>query len=261
MRRGVRRLAAFALLLAALWPADAAARPMVQLWRLDCGTFITKRLANSCYLIRHGRDYLLWDSGFETGLLGPPKPDAKGSLIQLRETLPAQLAKLGIAPRQVTVLAISHAHFDHLGQAASFPKARLLIGAKDWPGVLANPEFARDLAPWTRGGAAKTLVRGDLDVFGDGTVVMLATPGHTAGHHSLEVRLARTGEVLLSGDLYHSEDQRASGTPAPHDADQAAARASMARFEALARRRHATVVIQHDPADVAKLPAFPKAAD
>ena len=104
-------------------------------------------------------------------------------------------------------------------------------------------------------------MRGDLDVFGDGTVVMLAMPGHTAGHHALEVRLARLGEVLLSGDLYHSEAQRASGVPARHDADQAAARASMARFERLARERHATVVIQHDPADVAKLPAFPNAAD
>jgi glyoxylase-like metal-dependent hydrolase (beta-lactamase superfamily II) len=249
------------VLLAAFWPAAAAAAPKLQLWRLDCGTFVTKHLANGCYLIRHGRDYLLWDTGFETGLLGPPQPDAKGSLIQLRETLPAQLARLGLHPDQVKLLAISHAHFDHLGQAASFPGARLLIGAKDWPGVLANPQFARDLGPWTDGGAAKSLVRGDLDVFGDGTVVMIATPGHTAGHHSLAVRLARLGEVLLSGDLYHSEAQRASGTPAPHDPDPVAARASMARFEALARADHATVVIQHDPADVGKLPAFPEAAD
>lgn len=248
-------------LLAALWPAMAAAAPKVELWRLDCGTFITKHLANGCYLVRHGRDYLLWDTGFETRLLGPPTADAKGSLIQLRETLPAQLARLGVRPDQVTRLAISHAHFDHVGQAASLPGARLFIGAQDWPAVLANPEFAKDLAPWTKNGGAKTLVRGDLDVFGDGTVVMLATPGHTAGHHSLEVRLARFGEVLLSGDLYHSEAQRASGVPAPHDADQAAARASMARFEALARARHATVVIQHDPADIGKLPAFPKGAD
>ena len=240
--------------------------PAVKMWRLACGSFITKHLTDSCYLIRHGRALMLWDAGLGAGLLGHPHPYRAGSasVVEVRETIVSQLAALGLQPRQVAILALSHVHTDHIGQAADFGHARLIVGREDWRVLTARRaapglEPAR-LAPWIAGGSPKTLVDGDYDVFGDGSVVMLATPGHTPGHHSLLVRLRRFGPVLLSGDLYDTESQRQRQEPARHDFDRAAARKSFHRFEAMAAALHATVVIQHDPGDIGKLPRFPQAA-
>lgn len=258
------------LLLAAVPAAGAhttGAAPALRMWRLQCGTFITKRLTDSCYLIRHGRELMLWDAGLGAELLGHPRPyrAGSGSVVVLRETIVSQLAALGLRPRQVAILALSHVHSDHIGQAAAFGHARLIVGREDWrlltaakPSPVLEP--AR-LKPWIDGHAPKTLVDGDYDVFGDGSVVMLATPGHTPGHHSLLVRLQAFGPVLLSGDLYGSESQREHQEPAPHDFDRAATRRSFHRFEAMAAALHATVIIQHDRGDIDRLPRFPRAAD
>lgn len=271
--RGIRALGPcfwLGLLLAAAPVAGArttGAAPALRMWRLQCGTFITKHLTDSCYLIRHGRELMLWDAGLGAELLGHPRPYRTGSasVVILRATIVAQLAVLGLRPRQVAILALSHVHSDHIGQAAAFSHARLIVGREDWrlltaakPSPVLEPARLR---PWIDGHAAKTLVDGDYDVFGDGSVVMLATPGHTPGHHSLLVRLRRLGPVLLSGDLYGSESQRERQEPAPHDYDRAAALKSFHRFEAMAAALHATVVVQHDPGDITKLPRFPRAAD
>lgn len=268
--RGLGRRFWLGLLLAAAPIAGAraaGAAPALEMWRLRCGTFVTRHLTDSCYLIRHGRRLTLWDAGLGAELLGHPRPYRTGSasVVVLRETLVAQLAALGLRPRQIGILALSHVHADHIGQAAAFSHARLIVGRKDWrmltaakpPPVL---EPAR-LHPWIAGRASKTLVTGDYDVFGDGSVIMLATPGHTPGHHSLLVRLKTFGPVLLSGDLYQSESQRERQKPAPHDFDRAAALQSFRRFEAMAAALHATVIVQHDPGDITKLPRFPRAAD
>jgi N-acyl homoserine lactone hydrolase len=271
--RGIRPFARcfwLGLLLAATSLPDArasAAAPPLRLWRLQCGTFITQRLTDSCYLIRHGRELMLWDAGLGTALLDHPMPYRAGSpsVVVLRRTIRSQLAALGLRPRQVAIVALSHVHSDHIGQAADFPQARLILGLEDWrlmsaakPPPVLDPAL---LEPWIRGHAPRTLVRGDYDVFGDGSVVMLATPGHTPGHHSLLVRLKSFGPVLLSGDLYHSDLQRERQAPAPHDVERAATLRSFRRFEAMAAALHATVIIQHEPADIAKLPLFPRAAD
>lgn len=256
------------LLLAAA-PVAAAqasgAAPALMVWRLRCGTFVTRHLTDSCYLIRHGRELMLWDTGLGAELLHHPLRQPNGSVALLRETIAAQLAQLGVRPRQIGIVALSHVHFDHIGQAAVFAHARLIVGRRDWEMLTASPTAAglepRRLRPWIEGRAPKTLVDGDYDVFADGTVVMLATPGHTPGHHSLLLRLKTFGPVLLTGDLYASRLQRLRQEPAPHDFDRAAALKSFRRFETLAARLHATVIIQHDPADVGALPPFPRAAD
>lgn len=271
--RAIRGLARYfgvgLLLLAAAAPGARAsgAAPALRLWRLQCGTFITRRLTDSCYLIRHGRQLMLWDTGLGAALLDHPMPYRAGSrsIVVLRRTISAQLAVLGLRPRQIAIVALSHVHGDHIGQAAAFPRARLILGLEDWQMLTAASappvlEPAR-LRPWMDGRAPKILIRGDYDVFADGTVVMLAMPGHTPGHHCLLVRLKTFGPVLLSGDLYHSDRQRERQEPAPHDFDRAATLRSFHRFEAMAAALHATVIIQHEPADIAKLPPFPRAAD
>ncbi|PLP58091.1 MBL fold metallo-hydrolase [Mesorhizobium loti] len=258
--------------------ADAA--PQVELWRLDCGRIAVndlsvfsdtfayarekKTLTDSCYVIRHGADYMLWDTGLPAALLG--KPLAPGEVLAptLDRTVPDQLKEIAIKPEAIRLIGISHYHFDHVGQAADFPKARLMIGKTDLEALKASPApFGADpslLTPWLSGGAPLDTVEGDKDVFGDGSVVMLSAPGHTPGSHALLVRLAEKGPVLLSGDVAHFEKQFETGGIPPFNTNRAESLASMARLQAMARTLGATLVVQHDADDIAKLPAFPTSA-
>jgi N-acyl homoserine lactone hydrolase len=172
------------------------------------------------------------------------------------------LGQLEVAPTQVKYVAISHYHGDHTGQASQFPRATLLIGKGDWD-VVTDPKSTTIAAPfanWTTGGGKVEPVIGDKDVFGDGTVIMLNTPGHTPGHHSLLVRLKEMGNVLITGDLSHFHENYESGGVPTFNTDRAASVASIDRFKKLATNLKATVIIQHDERDVGKLPAFPAAA-
>jgi N-acyl homoserine lactone hydrolase len=271
------RLLAAAALLASAASAQAAD---LELWRLDCGrievrdlslfsdTFDyagqSRELTDSCYLIRHDSDYMLWDAGLPTALLGA-KLDPKAAMAPtLAEDLPTQLARIGVKPAQISRLGISHNHFDHVGQATSFAGATLMIGAADLAQFKADPlPFGVDpslVKPWLAAGAKVDPIKGDRDVFGDGTVTILSTPGHTPGETSLLVRLAETGPVLLSGDVVHFEDQFAHrGVPGFND-DRAKSLASMDRLTGIAKSLHAILVVQHDASDVKLLPAFPASA-
>ncbi len=251
----------------------------VRLWRLDCGqirfsdldAFSDTRayvgesrvLADSCYLIQHGESYLLWDTGLTEEALGKSLDNGEPEAITIATTVVDQLRQLKLTPDDIDMVGISHYHFDHVGQAARFPKATLLIGRGDAEALRtpAMAERAKALAPWFGGGAKLREIEGDADIFGDGSVVMLNTPGHTPGHHSLLVRLARTGHVLLTGDLAHfRENYRTDGVPS-FNTDRADTLASLDRFKQLAANLHALVVIQHEARDIDKLPKFPAAAD
>ncbi|HEX6395974.1 MAG TPA: MBL fold metallo-hydrolase, partial [Steroidobacteraceae bacterium] len=116
--------------------------------------------------------------------------------------------------------------------------------------------------PWIRGGRTVKPLTGDEDVFGDGTVTMLAMPGHTPGHFVLLVRLEHAAPVLLSGDLAHfRENYEDNGVPPTWGFNRADSLASLDRFKRIAANVRATVVIQHDARDIPKVPAFPAAAE
>lgn len=244
----------------------------LQLWRLDCGSLDIadlgdfsdtglyrgqrKTLVDSCYLVRNGDRLLLWDTGLDGALAGKPK-DKEGSF--LKERLAPQLARIAVKPQDVTFVGISHYHYDHTGQVADFPDATLLTGKGDWEIIKvwkpAEPRFRR----WLSGGGKVEPLDGDKDVFGDGRVSILTMPGHTEGHQALLVRLA-SGPVLISGDQYHFTENRQIGGVPSFNVNRADTLASHDRFEKLAANLKAKVIIQHEPADVAKLPAFPQAA-
>jgi N-acyl homoserine lactone hydrolase len=216
------------------------------------------QLTASCYLIRHADHYMVWDTGYPAAGPGVPADRA------VKVTLVEQLAQLKIKPEQINYVGISHYHGDHTGQAASFPQATLLIGQGDWDVLKGQtPSGTTNAAPlrhWLDGAGKSEPVAKDKDVFGDGTVVMLDMPGHTPGHHSLLVKLKEKGNVLLTGDQAHfRENYESSGVPT-FNFNRADTLASFDRFKQLAKNLDATVIIQHDPRDIDKLPAFPAAA-
>jgi N-acyl homoserine lactone hydrolase len=258
---GVSLLASFAV------PAQAA--PDVSMARLDCGTqpepfVVNERFSDtyaygdlkiqfvfSCYIIKHGDDYMLWDTGHAMTM---PKVAPKVSLVD-------QLAKGNIKPDQIQYVGISHYHADHTGQIDSFPKATLLIGAKEWEAITSpKPAQGVNFKPfegWIKGENKVEPQPLDKDVFGDGTVIMLRTPGHTPGHSSLLVKLSQMGPVIITGDAVHfRENYDSVGVPA-FNFDRAQTVASVERLKQIAKNLKATVVIQHDARDVDKLPAFP----
>ena len=280
----MRRTTLLAQVLSTAGIALAAALPVsaadVGLARLDCGgqpepvnvasfsdTYSLEdfelQLVYSCYLVRHGDQYLLWDTG--NAVDGTPRAP--------RVSLVDQLARGGLAPATIGRVGISHHHNDHTGQLASFPGATLLIGRGDWAYLSADEppvgmdaeEFAMrraPLAPWTSGaGKVEPLSSDRHDVFGDGSVVMINLPGHTPGHHGLLVRLEGMGHVLLTGDVTHFRENYASDGIPRWNSNRADSLASLDRFRKIADHLDATVVIQHDPRDVSKLPAYPDFAE
>ncbi|OYY91477.1 MAG: MBL fold metallo-hydrolase [Sphingomonas sp. 28-66-16] len=251
----------------------------IKLWRLDCGTtnvsdlnqfsdvraYTGKSMAltASCYLIKHGDSYMLWDTGLPAALKGA-KIDPKAPIgATVTKTVVEQLAELGLKPDQIAMVGISHYHFDHIGQAADFPGATLMIGKGDFDALTTKAPGAdpTPLKNWFGGTGKAVAVAGDKDIFGDGSVTMIDTPGHTPGHHALLVRLASGTTYLLTGDLAHfRENYDSDGVPG-FNTNRADTLASLARFKGLAKNLKATVIIQHEPRDIAKLPAFPAAAE
>jgi glyoxylase-like metal-dependent hydrolase (beta-lactamase superfamily II) len=243
----------------------------VSLTRIECGTSagpsdvgrfsdvfgfdgLMVQIVYSCYLVKHGDEYLLWDTGhsMSAGAVAP-----KVSIVD-------QLAQLNVKPEQIKYVGISHYHPDHTGQVGSFPQTTLLIGKGDWD-VLTSPKPPANaptapFAHFISGGGKVEPVPLDKDIFNDRSVVMLATPGHTPGHHSLLVQLREKGIVLITGDLAHfHENYEVDGVP-PFNTSRAETLASLARFKKIAANSKATVIMQHDGRDVSKLPAFPAAA-
>lgn len=250
--------------------AYAQQAPEVSITRFDCGTpntnEVNQRFSDtyaypglkvdfvySCYLIKHGSEYMMWDTGFGPGTERSPKL-----------TLPEQLAKVNVKPEQIKYIGISHYHGDHIGGAQFLTNATLLMGKGDWD-VISSPKVPQGQNPtplkhWISEGGKVEPVPLDKDVFGDGTVLMLYTPGHTPGHHSLLVKLAHMGPVLLSGDAAHfRENYDTNGVPG-FNYDRAQTIASLDRIRKLVSGQKATFVIQHDARDVSKLPVAPESA-
>lgn len=249
--------------------------PSIEAWRLDCGEFlnIDRSLAsdvfaygsgkwsptNSCYLIRHKQEYMLWDTGLS---LTASWERTLGWQTVTGVPLVTQLARLHIKPEQISIIGISHCHADHIGQAIQFPQARLLMGRADWDMVVSQKSLPiegklYDLSPWLSKDAKVEPIDGDKDVFGDGSVIMLSTPGHTLGHHSLLVRLPKTGPIILSGDLWSLADQVSTNNMSLFTMSRAEELASMDRVRQTAKNLKAQIIVQHERSDISKLPLFP----
>lgn len=280
LRSDLRTLCAgFALALGVALPAAASAAeaPLIRVYAIDCGRADFQdmgmfadtgeydgkpgHIVDPCFLIRHPQGTLLWDTGLGDGIAAHKDGVAVDGGIHLYvdHTLVDQLKQIGLAPDDVNLLAFSHFHFDHTGNANLFPHATWIINEKELAWATATPTpFAAAPESFSAYKNAKTrMIAGDTDVFGDGSVRILAAPGHTPGHQVLELKLKKAGVVILGGDLYHTRANREFHRVPPINTERADTLASIDRIERIVKNTHARFVIQHAPEDFAALPRFP----
>jgi len=232
----------------------------------------TADLSVACFLIVHPKGTLIWDTGAVPDSAWTPTgnpitqhlvlPDGQTRDVTMRKSLQSQLAEISYAPSSITYLALSHYHYDHTANANAFAGATWLVRQIERDIMFsANPAGAVQPSTYSALRDSKTVIiaTDDYDVFGDGTVVIKSAPGHTPGHQVLYVKLAKTGGVVLSGDLYHFPEERALGRVPTIDFNRDQTRASRAAIEAFLKQTNSQLWIQHDFVGNAKLkksPAF-----
>lgn len=199
---------------------------------------------DNCYLIKHAQGWFLWDTGIPDAVAAMPDglapADPKGVRWYRSKTLAAQLDQLGVKPSDIKAMAVSHTHPDHVGNVEMFPTAMLYVqkAEYEWPGANNQPRF--------KPSHPVTLLQGDRDVFGDGSVVILSTPGHTPGHQSLLVKLPATGEVILSGDAAHFQSNWDNRRVPALNYNKEQTLASMERLSDIMTKDRAQLWINHD---------------
>ncbi len=221
--------------------------------------------ADMCFLIRHPKGDLMWDAGLPDSFNEQEGGVTNGPFhIEVPTTLRSQLESVGVAPGDIKYFSISHSHFDHVGNAGLFTGSTFLVD-KDERSYMFRDEARADeqsfglVAPLE--GVDTTEFDGDYDVFGDGSVTILAMPGHTPGHTALMVNLENSGPVLLTGDLYHLLESRERRIVPVFNTDEEETRRSMDRFETLAAETGARVVVQHALEDLEAMPKAPAFLD
>ena len=259
------------------WSATPQTASPVKLYIFDCGTLksgnpdvllargvTTTDMSVTAYLVVHPRGTLLWDTGVIPDDLIKPEGTTEARAT-VHKTVRSQLAEIGYKPSDITYLALSHNHYDHSANANSFAGSTWLVQKAERAAMFPDTPPQNPSNAASRFSALKNsksvLLDGDHDVFGDGSVMIVATPGHTPGHQSLLVNLRNTGRVVLSGDLYHYPAERTlkDFTPFAALGNAEMEVASKAKMEALLKEKKATLWIQHDIlayAELKKSPAF-----
>ena len=259
-------IAAFAT---AALATSAGAAGLKRLYVFDCGRQIVKdqsrwtpglnvgqpkEFSNNCYLIQHERGTLLWETGVPDSVaeVKDGLTVANGAIVIFRDkTLVAQLASLGVKPDDITYVAISHAHGDHIGNAKIFAKPKTLMQKLEY-------EFAMKMIPKPlNDGQTVEMLGGDRDVFGDGSVMIYSAPGHTPGHQVLLVKLPKTGAVILSGDLVHFQYMWDNKLVPPFNFSKDQSLASIERVAKLMAENQAQLWIGHDKDNTDKVKRAP----
>jgi N-acyl homoserine lactone hydrolase len=253
-----------------------------KLYRLDCGHSLANdesvwtpgenvgrdiEFSSTCWLIKHKSGWLLWDTGVPEASLNDPRGWStlpKLIVYHLDKSVTGQLAAIGLKPGDIGRVAISHTHGDHIGNVGLFTDSTIVmqraeytwIHSPDGPNENVNQLMA--LARKLLGTPKKLeLVDGDTDVFGDGSVTLISTPGHTPGHQSLLVHLKNSGFIILSGDVAHLEENFEKNIVPSLNTNKAESIASMARVRRLIATYQATFFINHDKTQTDSLRLLP----
>jgi len=263
-------------------PDPTSAGVAEKLYRLDCGHSLANdesvwtpgenvghniEFSSTCWLIKHGSDWLLWDTGVpETALNDPRGWSTLPKLIvyHLDRSLTDQLAEIGLKPGQIGRVAISHTHGDHIGNMGLFPNATIIMQRAEYSWIH-SPDGSNDNVNQLMALARKLLgtpknlqlIDGDSDVFGDGSVTLVSTPGHTPGHQSLLVHLKKSGFIILSGDIVHLEENFEENIVPSLNTSKPESIASMARVRRLMGTYKAVLFINHDKSQTDKLKLLP----
>jgi N-acyl homoserine lactone hydrolase len=219
-------------------------------------------LSNSCYLIKHAKGWMLWETGYSESIVGNangyPTPVLHWYW-RAPKSLTQQLAELGLTPNDIAYVGFSHAHPDHIGNGSLFTRATLFIQESEYDfylGPKGNPPAAPANYTKLRENPT-TKLHGDQDVFGDGSVVILSSPGHTPGHQSLLVKLPKTGPVLLTGDAAHFRDNWDTPRAPVQNFSKEATITSLEKLKKVAAANNAQVWINHDVVQTATLKKSP----
>ncbi len=259
----------------------------MRLYRLDCGTIDvsdlnifsdtdryvgqTKTLTDSCYLIQKNDIYMLWDTGLPSGIVqnkeGVTNPPFH---LTLNKTITEQLAEINLTPNDIDYVGISHAHFDHAGNVNLFTNAKLLIQRKEYDFLINHKEEAatyhmdaQNFSYFIEGTGKNNVIPVDMDtdIFKDGSVKAIVSPGHTPGHMSLLIKMPKWGPILLSGDQWHFiENYEEEGVPS-FNYNRADTLASAAKIKELVKNTGAKLIIQHEAQHIDVLPKFPEYAE
>ena len=264
----MRTLWTIAILLGLAGPA--AAQTADRLYVMDCGHNSAKdqsrwspgvnvgkpiELSDTCVLIKHRDQWLLWDTGYPDAVADQPVDTPVGHATRAKKLI-AQLAELNLKPSDITFVAVSHTHGDHVGNVDLFPAATLLIQKPeiDWAFAEGKP------APFKKDRPMK-LLTGDFDVFGGGSVTLISTPGHTPGHQSLLVHLGNTGWIVLTGDAAHFKDNWDNDRVPSINFNAEQTHASHALLAKIIAEKKAALWINHDLPTVDSLKHSPEFYD
>jgi len=220
-----------------------------------------------CYLVVHPLGTMIWDTGVIADSAfkpdGSPVTQGAGVTMSATKPLKTQLAAVGYKPSDITYLALSHYHSDHTANANDYAGSTWLVHQEERDFMFNPPPQApvMSTASFSALKDAKTTIikRDDFDVFGDGTVIIKFAPGHTPGHQVLFLKLAKTGPVLVAGDLYHYPEERTTGNVPTFEYNKEQSLASRAKIEAFLKQSNAKLWIEHDKATfdtLKKSPAF-----
>jgi N-acyl homoserine lactone hydrolase len=214
---------------------------------------------DTCYLVKHAQGWFLWDTGIADAVAAMPNglapADPKAVYWHRPKTLAAQLDQLGVTPSDIKAMAVSHTHPDHIGNVEMFPATMLYVqkAEYEWPGANSELRF-KPTHPVTK-------LEGDHDVFGDGSVTILSTPGHTPGHQSLLVKLPRAGAVVLSGDAVHFKGNWDNRRVPSINFNKEQTVASMQKISETLTKEKAQLWINHDKAQRDSLKMSPEFYD
>ncbi len=221
----------------------------------------SKTLADAFYVIQHPKGNLIWDAGLPENLVALPKPftDPTGAFtVSRKDSVVNQLKTLGLTPNDFKYIAMSHSHFDHVGHANHFKNATWLVQENEYDYYTNDSAQVKHADIYSMIKDLKNVqkLHGDYDVFGDSTVVIKSMPGHTIGHQVLYLNIGLQKPILLTGDLYHFEENRINRRAPIFNYDIPQTKKSMEAFENFAKANNADVFIQHSQKDFDRLKAL-----